>query len=463
MNNLISRRSLLKSTSITGAGLALPSFLAPGASAKTPAKMIAPDPSKDYSGAEPLAFNGWGFQTDMVQKWVAQFNQQYKEHAEFRVVAGDYPSVMENKFRNKEKVDLAYVLDTEYPRWAQAKWIQDFEEWEGVAQAKADMYPNIREALTIKGKLYGLPYFSSVDGTIAVNQKILDKVGITPAEYPKNYAELYDQMRAIKKAGAAQTPWLPRWIAEFFGIGSAIYNEMLTEGLELVDDQGHPIFSGKTEHVAVLERDKKAWDEGLVPKSVLTMSETDQIDGFGTGKYAMSEQQLYDAVATLNNPQRSQIAGHCRFVPVPPSGQPWGHLQLGAYVVPSMGQSGERAGRAFRLAGYAGYKDSAGDYYAAKQWALSNGLGSGYAPVLKDPEVIAKYKTWLPDFDTQMPQLELALQKAKPFRMSREVWYTEWNAKAREILPNVFTGGTTPSAALDQLRQVADKLVDKYN
>jgi multiple sugar transport system substrate-binding protein len=378
------------------------------------------------------------------------------------VIAGDYPSVMENKFRNKEQIDLAYVLDTAYPRWARANWIHDFEAWIDVAQAKADMYPNIRDALTINGKLYGLPYFTSIDGTIAVNQKILDKVGITPAEYPKNYTELYDQMRQIKKAGAAETPWLPRWIAEFFGIGDAIYNEMLTEGLELVDDEGHPIFSGKTEHVAILERGKKAWDDGLIPKSVLTMSETDQIDGFGTGKYAMSEQQLYDAVATLNNPQRSQIAGHCRFVPVPSSGRPWGHLVVGAYVIPNFGQSGEHIGRAFRLAGYAGYKDSDGQNYVSKQWALSNGLGSGYESVLRDPEVIARYKTWLPDADTQLPQLQVAMQKAKPLRMSREVWYPEFSARAREVLPDVFTGGISPSGALDKLRGVADKLVEKY-
>ena len=459
MTNDISRRSLLRSASGIAAGIAIPGLLAAPARAQV-GVIPAPDPSKDFTSAEPLIFNGWGFQVDMVQSWVARFNKQNKENAEFRVIAGSYPSAMENKFRNKEKIDLAYALDTEYPRWAQAKWIRDFEQWADVAKAKADMYPNIRDALTINGKLYGLPYFASIDGTIAVNQKILDKVGITPAQYPKNYSELYEQMRAIKKAGAAETPWLPRWIAELFGIGDAIYNEMLSEGLEMVDAEGHPIFNGKTEHVAVLERDKKAWDDGLVPKSVLTMSETDQIDGFGTGKYAMSEQQIYDAVATLNNPERSQIAGHCRFVP--PGAHTWGHLTLGAYVVPNMGQSVERLGRAFRLAGYAGYKDNDGQDYVAKQWALSNGLGSAYASVLKDPEVIAKYKTWLPDYDTQMPQFEEAMRRAKPLGMSRLVWYTEWNARAREILPTVFIGGISPSAALDQLREIADKLVDKY-
>ncbi|MEV1286128.1 ABC transporter substrate-binding protein [Micromonospora sp. NPDC049679] len=463
MNQQFSRRNFLRSAGFAAAAISAPGFLAAcGGSSGESARPASLDPNKSYTDAEQLAFNGWGFQVDMVQKWVTRFNEQNKENSAFRVVAGTYPSVMENKYRNKEKVDLAYVLDTAFPRWAQANWIHDFSDFPDLEKAKAAMYPNVRDALTIDGKMYGLPYFTSIDGTIAVNQQILDKVGITPKEYPKNYTELYDQMRAIKKSGAADTPWLPRWIAESFGIGDAIYNEMLAEGLELVDEEGHPIFDGKTEHVAVLERAKKAWDDGLVPKSVLTMSETDQIDGFASGRYAMSEQQLYDAIATMNNPQRSKIAGHASFVPVPEGGHSWGHLQLGAYVVPNHGQSAERLGRAFRLAGYAGYQDNDGTPYVSKQWALANGLGSGYASVLEDPEVIAKYKTWLPDFDTQMPQIKAAMQQAKPFRMSRQIWSTEWNSKARELFPTVFTGEVTPAKALDQLREHADKLVDKY-
>ena len=463
MNQPLDRRNFLRWSGMGLAAVATPSLLAAcGGGEAGPQAAATLDPSKSYAQAEQLVFDGWGFQVDMVQKWVARFNQQNRENASFKVIAGNYPTVMESKYRNKETIDLAYVLDTEFPRWAKAKWIHSFEEWPDAEKAKAAMYPNIREALTIDGKLMGLPYFASIDGTIAVNQRIMDKMGVTPAEYPKNYTEIYELARAIKKAGLSDTPWIPRWIAESFGIGDAMYNQMLTEGLELVDDEGKPTFSSKTEHLRVLEACKKAWDDGLIPKSVLTMSETDQIDGFATGKYAMGEQQLYDAIATMNDPKRSKIAGASTFLPVPEGGRPWGHLTLGAYVVPNSGQGGERLARAFRLAGYAGYKDSAGEHYVAKQWALSNGLGSAYAPVLEDPQVIAQYKKWLPNYDVQMPQLQAAMSQAKPFRMSREVWYSEWSAKAREVFPNVFTGGTTPAKALDQLREHADKLVEKY-
>lgn len=461
----VTRKGFLQTGAMTAAMLSGADLLVAcgSSSAKSSAtgKLTALSPSKSYANLGSLVLDGWGFEPDMVKRWTARFDQQNKENATFNVIPGDYPTVMETKLINKSHIDTAYVLDSDYPRWVQAGWIFDFGNWWDIDKAKAAMYPNVIEALTIKGKMWGLPYFTSVGGSIATNQKLLDKVGIMPKDYPKTWAELYDQMRHIKKMGAAQTPWLPRWINEYFGMPIAVYEEMANQGLELVNDKGHPVFSGKTEHVRVLEDEKRAWDEGLIPRSVLTMSETDQIDGFSTGHYAMSQQQIYDAIGTFNDPQRSQIAGYGRFIPV--AQQPWGHLQLGAYVVPNYGQKGDQLARGFRLAGYAGYKDNNGDYYVAKQWAEIQTLGSGYKAVIDDPAVQATYKKWMPDYNTMMPQLKHAMNIAKPLKATREVWFTDWNTRARQVLPNVMLGSVAPAAALDQLRQYADKLVEKYH
>lgn len=457
------RRSFMRSAAMAGALIYSADFLiacGAGNTATSTGKLTPPDPSKDYTGLGPVTFDGWAFEVDMVKRWVARFNEQNKENASFNVISGNYPSVMETQLLNKSKIDMAYVLDSDFPRWAKGKLIYDFEGWWDVEKAKADMYPSVRDYLTVDGKLYGLPYFTSVGGMIGVNQKVMDKAGIQPKDYPKTWKELYDQMRQIKKMGAAKTPWLPRWINEWFGIPIAVYEEMANQGLELVDDQGHPIFDGKTEHVRVLEDEKRAWDDGLVPTSVLTMSETDQIDGFATGQYAMSQQQIYDCISSFNDPQRSKIAGAARFVPF--TSQPWGHLQLGAYVVPNFGQKGDQLARAFRIAGYAGYKDNNGEHYVAQQWAIAATLNSGYAKVLENPDVIAAYKKYLPDFDTMMPQMKDAMQGVKPLKAEREIWFTEWSTKAREVLPNVFLGSVTPSAALDTLRKEADRLVEKF-
>jgi hypothetical protein len=46
--------------------------------------------------------------------------------------------------------------------------------------------------------------------------------------------------------------------------------------------------------------------------------------------------------------------------------------------------------------------------------------------------------------------------------MGREVWYPEWNSKARDVLPDVFLGNISPAQALDSLRETADRLVEEY-
>jgi multiple sugar transport system substrate-binding protein len=462
----IDRRDFLKAAGVTGVLLSSSGLLAACGGGSTAGKAAGgtgtlkpPDTSKDFSGEEALVFNSWTYEVNFVKENVARFEQQNKEKVNYEVISGDFPAIMETKHTNKAPLDMSYVLDTNHPRWARAGWIHDYEGWWDVDKAKADMYDSVKNVLTIDGKLYGIPYFTADSGIIATNQDILDKVGITRSQYPKNWKQLYDQIRQVKKAGAADTPYLPKWINEWFGIPLGIYEEMINQNLELVDDKGVPIFDGTTEHVRVLEDGKKAWDEGLIPQSVLTMNETDQIDGFATGQYAMSQQQIYD-LEVFNRPERSKIAGKAFFVP--PGDTYWGHLQVGMYAVANRGRTGERLARSFRLAGWFGYKDNEGQFYVTKRWANIRALNSGYKAVLDDPEVIASYKKWMPDSDTMIPDMKKSMDIVKPLKMTKEFWFTEWSTKAREVYPNVMLGKITAKDAMKQLRDEANKLQDKY-
>lgn len=459
----VDRRKLLKKAGAAGAALAGVGLLSatgvPLQSASAQSTLSPPDPNKDYTGEEPLTLNGWTYEVNFVKENVARFEEQNKEKVNYEVLSGDYPALMETKHINKSPLDVAYVLDTNFPRWAKAGWITDFEIWWDVESARADMYENVLNLLTIDGKLFALPYFTADSGIIATNQTILDKVGITREDYPQNWTQLYDQMRQVKQAGAAETPWLPKWINEWFGMPIGIYEEMINQGLELIDDEGTPIFDGTTEHVRVLEDGKRAWDEGLIPQSVLTMTETDQIDGFASGQYAMSQQQIYD-IEVFNRPERSKIAGQAFFVP--PGDNFWGHLQAGMYTVANRGQEGERLARSFRLAGWNGYKDNEGELYVAKRWAINRALNSGYRAILEDPEVIEAYRKWMPDPDTMLADMNRSMEIVEPLKMTRRVWFQEWSSKAREVLPNVMLGNITPTDALSQLRQEADQLREKY-
>ena len=61
-------------------------------------------------------------------------------------------------------------------------------------EIKPDMYEHIAKYWTYKEKLLGLSYFTSVLGIVTVNLDKLAETGLTEADYPKTWDELYDQL-----------------------------------------------------------------------------------------------------------------------------------------------------------------------------------------------------------------------------------------------------------------------------
>src|SRR5688572_171732 len=171
-------------TSAPAAGGATPAAAAggatPAAAASSAGKLAPVDAAKDFSATDdPVVFNSWIYEINFVKENVARFEQQNKEKVNYEAVnSTDYPGVMDTKHINKAAMDMAYVLDTQYLRWYKAGWSLDYEQWWNVDVAKSEMYPNVRDLLTIDGKLVGLPYFTADSGVVATNQVILDKMGI---------------------------------------------------------------------------------------------------------------------------------------------------------------------------------------------------------------------------------------------------------------------------------------------
>src|SRR5438093_7565566 len=269
MGRSLDRRTFLKGVSLAAAAAAGSSLLAAcGGGAAAPAagggaagnaKLTPVDASKDFSNTDdPVIFNSWVYEINFVKENVARFEQQNKEKVNYEAVNGtDYPGVMDTKHINKAPMDMAYVLDTQHLRWYKAGWSLDYENWWNIDVAKKEIYPNVLDLISIDGKVVGLPYFTCDSGIIATNQVILDKMGIKREQWPKNWKSLYDQLRQIKKAGAANTPYLPKWYGGWFAVPLGIYEELISQNLELVNDKLEPTWDGKSEHVRVLEDDKK--------------------------------------------------------------------------------------------------------------------------------------------------------------------------------------------------------------
>jgi ABC-type glycerol-3-phosphate transport system substrate-binding protein len=424
-------------------------------------------PEHGTGGGPPLVFRGWNYHPEVVEDNVRKFNATYGENVDYQTVAGDYGSLMEKMHINREPLHFAYANPQTAHRWYKAGWIWDLEGMWSVDQVKKDLYPGWREIVTTKdGKLLGLPYFQSVRGTICTNEEMLQKVGITPKEYPKTWEELYEQLYQIKKANLTDVPFLPHWFAtSWFGLGWGYQFECMNRGAVLFDDEGRPVFDQKC--YDILESYRQLLADGIVPSEVFTMQETDFIDGFASGRYAYSPQQTYDS-KVFNDPTRSRLARGgtnpeargSMYVPV--DKQPWGLIDSGIYVAIKRPEQDEKTlARTWRLQEFFGYKDADGNFYVSKRWALERALNSGYPSTLEDPDVQAAYRQWMPDPDFMMPAMKSILSSAKSPPVWKRYFYEEWNSKALTELSQAILGQKGTREALDGLKTHAEQLLEK--
>jgi ABC-type glycerol-3-phosphate transport system substrate-binding protein len=471
----LDRRDFLRRVTVLGGGLAAMSVLSAcggrGAGAGAAARAQTPNlaaPPPGTLGGDQLVFRGWNYHPEVVEDNVARFNAMYDENVDYQTVSGDYPSIMAKMNINKQDLNFAYANNDDVFRWYMAGWAWDLEGYWNVEQVKKDLYPAWKDALSTKdGKLLGLPYFQSVRGTMCTNEELLQKVGITSQEYPKTWDELYDQAYQIKKAGVSDTPLLPHWFATaWFGISWGFEFECGNRGAVLFDQNGNPVFDDKC--YAILDQWKTLLADGIVPREVFTMGETDYIDGFASGRYAYSPQQTYDS-KVFNDPTRSKLAiggsnpnaKGSKYVPV--DKQPWGLINSGVYLnVKRPRQDDKSLERAYRLQEFYGYKDKDGQLFVSKRWAVEQALNSGYPATLEDADVQAAYKTWMPDYEFMFPAMKSLLSAASAPAVWKRYFHSEWNTKATTQLSQAVLGQRGTKETLDDLKALAARLINKY-
>jgi multiple sugar transport system substrate-binding protein len=462
----LTRRGFLRRAGLAGAaaaaGAAAPGLLAACSARPDMGPPLEGDlhvPPPGTGGGPTLVYRGWNYKVDIVQQYLSRFTDHYREKVDYQTVTGDYGSIITKMAINREPLNFQYANPDTAARWYIADWLYDYSHWWDVDAATADMYPGFRDVATVRGKLVGLPYFQSVRGTIVTNERILRRAGIDTSSYPKTWDELYEHVYHLKKIGAADTPFLPHWFATiWYGISWGFLFECQNRGAVVFDDKGNPVFDHKT--YAILDQWRKLLVDGVVPRSVFTMQESDFINAFASGAYAYSPQQIYDS-KTFNDPSTSKIAGKSKYVKV--DGQPWGLIDTGLYTVSKRAKQSRRTiERAFRLAGYYGFRDWTGALYTAKSWAITNALNSGYQSILKDPDVVAAYRKWMPDYAYMFPAMEGLLQAARSPNVWHRYFYDEWNSEALTTLSQAVLGQKGTKQALDELKELAEKLVDKY-
>lgn len=412
------------------------------------------------TSGKPVYFRGWQYKTDVVQSFVTRYNKTMNGHVDYATITGDYPSIMEQKLIAGAELDVLYGNPSQAARYFDGGWITPANELPDYDAIKAEFLPNLWDAWTYKGKLLGLSYFATTRGAIHVNLKAYQAAGMSDKDFPKNWDELYDQIFALHAKGV-KTPVLPHWFSEWFGISWGFIFEVLDRGGRIADDKNHkPLLTTDKNGPAykTLAAWKKLWNSKMVPAEVLTYNEGAFINGYGSGRYVFSPQQLYD-LATFNTKGKSQIAGYDSLLPV--QGQPWGLIDSALYLMTKRKRPVPVTDDVKRFTSWYGFKDNTGKIALANRWMQVSMLFSAYKSVMNSPEADARIKQAVAR--PSDAKVVLDIYKATPFPSAiwKVTWSSEYNSWLKESLANFLLQDgdidTLIKASNDKIKTLNDK------
>ena len=413
---------------------------------------------------ETVYMRGWAYKPNIVQENVDKYNAEMGGNVDYATITGDYPSIIENRLIAGEAIDFFYANPFIAYRMNGGGYTMTVDEAlpDLIDEIKAEMYPNILEAWSNSdGELLGLSYFVSDRGVIHVNMKMLREVGIPEEEWPANWDELYDLMHVLKNEHDIETPFLPHWFNEYYGIGWGFTFEVLNRGGQFADPETHQPVLSTTEGPAyeALKDWKEAINSGLVPESILSMRESDYVEAWTSGKYAMSPQQIYD-LAPFNDPERSAIAGEVTLLPY--KGQSWGFVDSGIYVLSSRDRSPDAQEDTARYFSWYGYKDQNDEFFIADKWVDESILFSGYKSVMENPrtaEVITSQLARPEDYQTM---LDVYAQMPYPNGIWKVIWSSEFDPFLKDLVTDFLANDREIEPTIQAINDKITELNDEY-
>ncbi|KTC82535.1 extracellular solute-binding protein [Legionella cherrii] len=174
--------------------------------------------------AKPIELVFWhamaGHLGDEVRLLADDFNQSQKEYLIKPVYKGNYVETLTSfaaAFRAHHPPAIVQVFEVgtaimESPKGT-IKPVDELMQEQGISLPKEDFIQSVREFYSKEGQLMALPFNLSV-ATLYYNLDILAKVGYSPANFPRTWAEMEVLAEKLKKAGydCTYTTAYPGWV-----------------------------------------------------------------------------------------------------------------------------------------------------------------------------------------------------------------------------------------------------------
>lgn len=403
-------------------------------------------------GGEPtrLKFIAWNFQVETVKEFLAQFEGENPDvKVEMEVIpSAQFAAKVQLMKNSNTPFDALYVFDHILSQWA--SWLEPLDNYEGTDALKASMLPLARQSMTYKGKLYGLPYYTSYFGMV-YNDKMMKAAGI--AAPPRTYDEWAQQAKTIKGKNLSKAPLI--WPVKHTGWGGMwVMNTMVaSRGGKLLDEA----LNTSPEALASLKWWAGTYRDGLSDANGIELDPNESARAFMSGDYyTLLTANFFAGAQWANDKDKSKVAGAAHLAATPEQ-----HKTVGFARMYGINGASPRKEAAWRLVKFLGATNKRGDYVTPKQWVEKGALTWGLRGIEKDSSVAASLRSWGADPAQVAANLENAVHMSEvvPFQ---SVWYAEWELYANGVLQNVLGGRLTPEEGVQQWSKRAKDLAARY-
>jgi len=405
----------------------------------------------------------WAYDVPLVRNSADMIQNVYKRDKgiDLQVNITDVPydaykASIVSRMQANTKTDVLYVEDNWMSIWDKAGWIAPIEDYKPeIKDYIPELVPAVREAMTLHGKLYGLPYYC--DNIIFMHNKShYDQTGID--EPPKTWDELSQHCVKLKQKGISDYPLGFAWKRGEWTFEDVLFSIVYSRGKKPIDDQGNLLVESGSGLQDTFQwiADASLKYKVLDPKSVELVCENVQ-DACKAEKYSYSILPSY-FIAAINDPQTSKVAGQMKIAMMPERGDTVGFMRMDSMAMMAVKAGKDQIDGAYALIEMLGGKvdvngDGTKEYYTAKQWAIKNGLPFGIQPLFKDPEIISAWSKWV-DVDA------LGQQAAKSvfFEAKKFLWWEDWRPAFETEVHKLIAGQVSVNDALKNVQDEWNKL-----
>ncbi len=414
---------------------------------------------KAHAKPKNLYFYSWTYGIPYVKQRIKEYESRYGIPIVYGNTPGaQYHETMNVKFAGGTPLDVVYVIDTHLVEWVDAGWLAPIDEFPRVKEYSSELIGPSLEAMTVKGKLYGLVYYVG-HMMFLYNIEMLEKAGIGAP--PKTWDELVSQGKQLKEKGITDSPFFFSFIADFWQ-SEQLAAQVYSRGERFIDKNLNSTDFDK-EGSAAYETLKWIKDainvHKVVPRAVIETGENEALQSFRAGKHAFLIGPSY-RMWHANDPKASQVAGKVKpaLMPVGRGSKPYTCGWTRMYSMTSQAyKDKDRRDYAWKLIDLLGGKNEQGVYETAKHWFMEGGLGFGMAPLFDDPDVIGKIKQ---HSDPQLLKTQQAL--TVPRNESKATWVEEWDDYSRPRFIKAVLGEDDILDVLKASRKKWDDLKEEY-